>query len=392
MIIGRAHPSESNKSLVYHDCDEVPPNALHVRRLRTCTRVTIQALVMIAIIAAPLFHIAQAGEPANEESPLQDNPGPYPVSTLNAIIPLSTGEDGYLIVYYPGYSSRIERLQRITEGPFPVIIFSPGFGTDAQEYEEYLEPLASFGLVVVGASWEYKEDREDDTVYKEHGTILNYLATQAADWRSILYRLPDTSRCGAFGHSRGGRTAFMASSVEPRIVAVAAWMPPLDNTSDVKNSIPKLLFSGDMDDVCPPDVWQDPLFAACDPPVVYVMRYNGDHSALPDVHGHITECFLRLHVLGESAMQSEVYGDKIKGKASAGEFRLRIKTADGEYDSAPEEVGAKTAPPSSGAGGPMTALVVLAAVCVVAAAFIFRRRLLRLLGLPRGSGRRAAQP
>jgi hypothetical protein len=184
----------------------------------------------------------------------------------------------------------------------------------------------------------------------------------------------------------------MASSVEPRIVAVAAWMPPLDNASDVRQEIPKLIFSGDMDDVCPPDVWQDPLYAACGPPVVYVERYHGDHSALIDVHGHITECFLRLHVLGETAMEPEVYGEQIKAKASAGEFRLRIKTADGGYDSAPEDVGAKTIPSSDEGGRTTTALVLLAAVSVASAAFIFRRRLLRLLRLSRGSGDETPQP
>ena len=347
---------------------------------------------MIAIIAIPIFQVAEAGEPADPIVPPQQDSGPYPVSTLDAITSLSTGEDVLLVIYYPGFSSRIERVQRITDGPFPVVIFSPGFGTPADEYRECLEPLASFGLVVVGASWEYRDDREDDTVYKEHGTILDYLAGEAADWRSPLYRLVDTSRCGAFGHSRGGRTAFMASSVEPRIVAVAAWMPPLDNMSDVGESIPKLLFSGEIDDVCPPDVWQDPLYAACDPPVVYVMRYGGDHSALVDFHGHITECFLRFHMLGETAMEPEVYGDQIKSEAQAGEFRLRIKTAGGEYDSAPEDVGTKATPSGSEGGGATTAIIVLAAICVAAVAIIFRQRFLRLLGMRKGSGGKAAQP
>jgi dienelactone hydrolase len=351
-----------------------------------------QALIIFVIIAAPRFPIAQADEPARVDGPLQGTVGPYPVSSLHYSIALSSGDDVLVVVYYPGFSSRIERLQRISDGPFPVIIFSPGFDTPADEYQEYLEPLASYGFVVAGASWAYQDDREDDTVYKEHGTVLDYLAGEAADWRSPLYRLVDASRCGAFGHSRGGRTAFMASSVEPRIVCVAAWMPPLDNASDVRQPIPKLIFSGDIDDVCPPDVWQEPLYAACGPSVVYVMRYNGDHSPLVNVHGHITECFLRLHVLGDDAMEPEVYGDAIKAKAQSGEFRLRIKTANGEYDSAPEEVGTKTTPPSGKGGGATSALVVMAVVCVAAAAIIFRRRLLRLLGAPMGSGGKVAQP
>jgi len=305
--------------------------------------------------------------------------GPYSVDQLNDQVALSSGGSVNIVVYYPGYSSRIERIQRISEGPFPVVIFSPGFMADAEaEYYHFMEPLATYGCVVVGASWIYEEDREDDTVYMEHGTLLDYLDMEGGDWRSPLYGMPDTTVVGAFGHSRGGRTAFMASSVEPRIRAVAAWMPPLDNASQVEQSIPKLLFAGGEDEVCPPDVWQEPLYSTCDAPIVYLLRHINDHSVLDSFHGQMTLQFMRLHVLGETALEPELYGEPIKEQAATGEFRLRIKTSGEVYDSAPEADASPDGTAGDDPTGNAPTVLALAIIVVIAAAILFRRRLARL--------------
>jgi hypothetical protein len=312
--------------------------------------------------------------------------GTYPVSRLADQVQLHGDGAVDIIIYYPGYSTRLDRLQRIREGPFPVAIFSPGFGADAEEYHDFLEPLCSCGCVVVGASWNYENDREDDWVYTEHGTILDYLDAEAADWRSPLYGIPDTSVCGAFGHSRGGRTALMASSEEPRIRAVAAWMPPLDNASQVAQSIPKLLFAGGKDEVCPPDVWQESLYESCEAPVVYVLRHEDTHGVSSDFQGRITECFLRLHVLGDGSMETEVYGEDIKAQAATGEFRLRMKTSVEEYDSESWMQPVEDGTTQDDGAGPAWAVATLLLVIAVAMAVLFRKRWTRLLkGVPRGS-------
>ena len=166
----------------------------------------------------------------------------------------------------------------------------------------------------------------------------------------------------------------MASSEESRIRAVAAWMPPLDNASQVTQSIPKLLFAGEEDDVCPPDVWQESLYESCESPVVYILRHADTHGVSSDFQGRITECFLRIHVLGDTSMEPEVYGEDIKAQAATGEFRLRMKLSGGDYDSAPEMDIALNGTTGGDAAGPVWAVAALVLVTVVAIGFLLRKR------------------
>lgn len=352
-----------------------------------CVRPLLVAAVCLLFVltAATSAVMADPSERAHPIIPMRHLQGTYPVSRLADQVQLHGDGVVEIVVYYPGYSTRLERLQRITEGPFPVAIFSPGFGADAEEYHEFLEPLCSCGCVVVGASWHYEDDREDDWVYTEHGTILDHLDEEAADWRSPLYGIPDTSLCGAFGHSRGGRTAFMASSEESRIRAVAAWMPPLDNASQVTQSIPKLLFAGGQDDVCPPNVWQESLYESAETPIVYILRHEDTHGVSTDFQGHITECFLRMHVLGDASMEPEVYGEEIKARAATGEFRLRMRTSSGEYDSAPETDVDADGANGGDAASPEWIAAALLVVIAVATVLLLRKRLTRLFGVVRRS-------
>ncbi|WP_405810829.1 lipase [Streptomyces sp. NBC_00210] len=124
-------------------------------------------------------------------------------------------------------------------GPLPVVVYSPGFGTDRTSSTALVEELASHGYAVVTIDHTYDAsevefpdgrvetgnialagDEIDDPV------IVKALEVRVADTRFVLDRLGgigrgafDLSRAGMFGHSLGGATAAALMGRDRRIRA-----------------------------------------------------------------------------------------------------------------------------------------------------------------------------
>ncbi|MBN1390216.1 MAG: hypothetical protein JXA22_06205 [Candidatus Thermoplasmatota archaeon] len=288
---------------------------------------TVSLFTLMFLIISPFISIVVGmDQPTKEE---------YRVSECEFTIIMTSGPEITVTVFYPGYRGPLERYLRDQDAPFPVIVFSPGYGGSATDYRSFLENLASCGFVVAGASWSYESDREEDTAHVDHTKVLDRLEQYNDDRNSPLYGLVDTGSCGAFGHSRGARAAFMASGVDERIRNIAAWMPTLNNGSGIDQNANKLLFGGDNDDIASPEEWLDPLYYSSGEPFIYVTVFNGDHQPTEDIHMDITLKFFRYHLLDETYLESDVYGYDIRQRAESGEFHLRIIN-DGEvYDSHP---------------------------------------------------------
>ncbi|HTM52600.1 MAG TPA: hypothetical protein VL175_01150, partial [Pirellulales bacterium] len=122
--------------------------------------------------------------------------------------------------------------------PLPVVLFSPGNGTNVELYAAHGEELASHGFVVVGVNHPY----DVMAVRLMDDTVAGYTSTQpgeesnlrvderAADLRFILDRMAEMARDGnalagrldlgrvaAMGHSRGGHTAARACASDARL-------------------------------------------------------------------------------------------------------------------------------------------------------------------------------
>jgi dienelactone hydrolase len=348
---------------------------------------TVVVAVVILSLASPDFGGAARPFVGPRTEDITDAPafedGPWPVFEDSGTITMSSDNRVPVDVFYPGYDRYLDRIERDQAAPFPVIIFSPGFGAPARNYEDYLTMWASWGFVVAGVSWQYEDDRNRDVAYQDHDEVLTLLDNMASDWRSPFYNVPDTSTCGAVGHSRGGRAAFMSSSAESRIIAVSAWMPTLDNASEVRPSVSKLLFGGSDDDIAPPEVWLIPLYESSEEPIVYIELYDGDHSTERDLHPVITLDLFKYHLLGDRSVEGDIYGDDIKGRAEGGEFRLRMKL-DGEvYDSVPPATNDPNVPDDGDLGGLGSAYVIAFILLLVATVVLVRypgyRRILQAL-------------
>jgi predicted dienelactone hydrolase len=136
--------------------------------------------------------------------------------------------------------------------PFPVLVFSPGFGESSLTYSAQLEDLASHGYVVIGIEHpfdayavrlspdrvaRFAAARWDSARAKPNGAVGYQLAQvplRAGDIRFVLDQLSRASirsgkarfagalnlhRIGAFGHSLGGFAAASACRFDARIRA-----------------------------------------------------------------------------------------------------------------------------------------------------------------------------
>jgi dienelactone hydrolase len=102
-----------------------------------------------------------------------------------------------------------------------LVLVLPGFATSYTSYTAYAEHLASHGFVVVGI------DTRSNLLMSSHDTeALEVVRT--LDW--LLQDSPfkqriDASKIAVAGHSKGGKVAFFASALDPRIDLVIGWDP-----------------------------------------------------------------------------------------------------------------------------------------------------------------------
>jgi dienelactone hydrolase len=209
----------------------------------------------------------------------------YPIDDQNA--PLAPYIEPYMVSSVVAYSGMPEiayswihhnsHLAPAAEASFPVLIFSPGFGSLPQFYASLLEGLASEGYVVIALAHPYSTG----VVAFEDGRVLqandlgsnNFLqasdeTTQLAeemriravwvdDIHFVLESLPalnenanlhgvmDTETIGLIGHSFGGKALTEALAQEPRFLA-GINLDGGDMQAEITLEQPYLLFMSDV--------------------------------------------------------------------------------------------------------------------------------------------------
>jgi dienelactone hydrolase len=122
------------------------------------------------------------------------------------------------------------------DGPFPLVISSPGFQLPRTQYASMCSHLASWGFVVL--SQDYAGDGgilnppNHQTLAEEVGTLIDWATSGAS---GIAGRL-DSTKIAVVGHSLGGKVSILAAILDARIGAVVGWdpvdaKPPIDNGS-----------------------------------------------------------------------------------------------------------------------------------------------------------------
>ena len=111
------------------------------------------------------------------------------------------------------------------DGPFPLVLFSPGFQLSSVEYRSYAEHLASWGYITALVSFE-------DSLFggPTHNEMQLTLADMM-DWFTsdpdVLEGTADNDSLVLMGHSMGGKLSLLRASYDTRVNAVVG-VDPVD--------------------------------------------------------------------------------------------------------------------------------------------------------------------
>ncbi|HEY4929518.1 MAG TPA: dienelactone hydrolase family protein [Acidimicrobiales bacterium] len=149
-----------------------------------------------------------------------------------------------------------------THGPYPIVLFSHGYGGERLYYSNLLTGIASWGYVVVSADYLERglaaqalnvtttpTAAQDSSVMR---SSLTAVESASADPASPLHGVADPKRVAAVGHSAGGGTAFDALD-SPAVATAVGWAPV--PPSGAPSSKPVMLIGAEGDTVVtPPNV------------------------------------------------------------------------------------------------------------------------------------------
>ena len=172
-------------------------------------------------------------------------------TALQGILPAKYNTTATLAAYSEAPAS--------TMGPYPVVLFSHGYGGERLYYSNLLVGIASWGYVVVSADYlerglaaQALGSKVMPTAATDSGIMQSSLtATLAASGSatSVLRGVADPNRVAAVGHSAGGQTAFDALN-RPRVSTAIGWAP--EGPAGKPSGKPVMLIGAEGDQVVPP--------------------------------------------------------------------------------------------------------------------------------------------
>ena len=121
-----------------------------------------------------------------------------------------------------------------TKGPYPVVLFSHGYGGERLYYSTLLAGIASWGYVVVSADYlerglaaQALQSKVRPTATADSAIMqlsLTAVTQASSDPSSPLHGVANVHEVAAVGHSAGGQTAFDALAL-PEVKTAVGWAP-----------------------------------------------------------------------------------------------------------------------------------------------------------------------
>ncbi len=161
-----------------------------------------------------------AGGAPPKRDPNQD--GPYAYAEIDDETQVAaTGDTVAIHCAYPTVGP--------SQGPYPVVVVAHGYQLPPSQYYGYVRRLATFGYVALTVDF---PSLADGGILPNHARSARDVAG-AIDWvpgRPEVASLANTDLVGVTGHSLGGKLAFLAATVDPRIKAVVT-LDPVDTST-----------------------------------------------------------------------------------------------------------------------------------------------------------------
>ncbi len=338
-------------------------------RLSAVGRALAAALAALALAAGCSAHVrsvqarpwkrpgpAQSARPATARPAPSATPTPAALGTagtyeagerdMTFTEPAHTGPAGAAIgqrtlltdIWYPRAPGAAG--SRPARGPFPLIVFAPGFLLCASEYSDLLESWTSAGYVVAAVNFPRTDCEAGAHAYepdlvnqpRDMSYVLSRLLALSARPGGLLSGLLNSGEVAVAGHSDGGDTvAALAANTccaDHRLKAVAvlsgAEWPPMPGRYFAHQAPPMLFVQGSADTINPP--WTSvQLYSADHGNARYYLDLFGATHLVPYTGTNQTERlvarvtleFFDRYVLGQAGAAAKMTRDGNVGGAAA---------------------------------------------------------------------------
>jgi dienelactone hydrolase len=169
-------------------------------------------------------------------------------------------------------------------GPYPLVVFAPGYDKGPSDFARFCSTLASSGYVVAAPSFPLEDPAQgfplDRGDLPEEAGDVSFVIT-SLERRSGPPALT-TGQVAVVGHSDGADVALLVGygpgTTDRRVTAVVAIAPDPMAAVPAPSSVPLLLVQGTEDSIVPYTASQT-VFGQVDAPVTYLSLVGADHLA-----------------------------------------------------------------------------------------------------------------
>ena len=238
--------------------------------------------------------------------------------------------------------------------PHPLVVISPGFAMNRDQYKSYCEHLASWGFVAVVQTYQ-------GITHNDYADSVGDIIDWALDPSSGLDI--DADKIATAGHSLGGKVSILAAIRDARVKAVVAWDPVDTNLPSVTPEqmgdfgVPLAMLGETLDATAafppapacaPADNNYDAYFtAASSRPILAYTVLEADHmdwvddptcllcgACRPGEANHLevkaltrrtTVAFLRRHLLSDTEMDTYLTGPAALADEAAGVWTIQSR-------------------------------------------------------------------
>jgi dienelactone hydrolase len=238
-------------------------------------------------------------------------------------------------IYYPAQGTvgvRLDATPDTSDGPYPLVVFSHGFGATARSYEALLEYLASRGYVVAAPNFPLSSSDSPcgpiagDFVNQpeDQSFVIDSVLKQSAAKTGPLAGLVDPEKIGAAGHSNGavttwglvGNTAVRDRRIDAAVIMAGTLEKFTKGRFDLAHAPPVLLVHGSDDSLIPYDLGVAAFNEARGPKGLLTILGGSHGSASGALAYAATSDFFDAYLRGDAAAKARLPSDQVAGAST----------------------------------------------------------------------------